>query len=94
MEIWDRDGGGMLPDKHYSGAEKSFLSSSFAAFLGGIWSAAKERIATPFGTVSKQNGKNAVLEGLTQTAQNAQNQIVKHGRANQSVSLSTLAERL
>ena len=92
--VWDKDGGGMLPDKYYSGEEKSFLTSSFAAFLGGIWEAAKDRITTPFGIVSKKSGKNAILEGLTQTAQNSQNLIKESGRKDQSISFVNSGRRV
>ena len=86
VEIWDIDGAGMLPDIYHSGKEKSFLTSSFATFLGGIWDAAKDSVTTPFGVVSKKNGKNAILQGLSGASQNAQNLIAEDGRKSQSVS--------
>ena len=93
-EIWDQDGGGMLPDRYWSGEEKSFLTSSFAAFLGGIWEAAKDRIATPFGAVAGKGGKNAVLGGLTGAAQNAQNLIAEDGRKKRTVSFVNSGRRV
>ena len=92
--IWDADGGGILPDKYWSGEEKSFLTSSFAAFLGGVWDAARERVAGPFGAVTKQNGKNTILRGLTGASQNAQNLIQESGRKNRSVSFVNPGRRI
>ena len=92
--IWDADGGGILPDKYWSGEEKSFLTSSFAAFLGGVWDAARERVAGPFGAVTKQNGKNTILQGLTRTSRNAQNLISENGRKNRSVSFVNPGRRI
>ena len=94
VEIWDRDGAGMLPDRYYSGEEKSFLTSGFAAFLGGVWDAARERVSSPFGTLTKQNGKNAILSGLTGASQNAQNIIRESGRGNRSVSFVNSGRRV
>ena len=94
VQIWDKDGGGMLPDKYWSGEEKSFLTSSFAAFLGGVWDAAKDRVTGSFGTVTEKSGRNALLKGLGGASQNAQELIAQDGRKRQSVSFVNSGRRV
>ena len=94
VQIWDADGGGMLPDKYWSGEEKSFLTSSFAAFLGGVWDAAKDRVIGPFGAVTEKSGKNALLKGLGGASQNAQNLIAEDGRKKRTVSFVNSGRRV
>ena len=56
ISIWGLDGAeGVIADQVYSGEEKTFISSSFAAFLEGVLDASKDRIMTPFGEASRSN---------------------------------------
>jgi hypothetical protein len=87
ISIWDLDGAeGMMSDYFYDGAEKSFLSSSFASFLEGAIDGAKDRLITPFGQTSVTNSKNQVLSGLTSVFDNVSNKISESDESNLKVS--------
>ena len=89
IRLWDLDGAeGIISDYTYSGAEKSFLTSSFASFMSGVLDTAKDRIVTPFGEVSRNNGKNKVLSGLMGVADNAQDRVEASGQENLVVSFA------
>lgn len=89
IRLWDLDGAeGIISDYTYSGAEKSFLTSSFASFMSGVLDTAKDRIATPFGEVSRNNGKNKVLSGLMGVADNARDRVEASGQENLTVSFA------
>ena len=87
VEIWDLDGAeGIISDHFYSGEEKSFLTSSMAAFLEGVLDSARERITTPFGQITKNNPNEKALGGLLGIASNAKSRIYQSGNQNLSVS--------
>ena len=87
VDIRDVDGAeGIIPDHHYSGEEKRFATSALASFFGGVLDAAKERIATPYGKIDKRNTKNKILNGLTETAKNAESKIRGSGERVLSIS--------
>lgn len=87
IDLWDLDGAeGVIADYYYSGEEKSFLTSSFASFLDGVLSAAKETMTTPYGQVSKTDSKNKILSGLSGIADNANKKIVQSGEKEIEVS--------
>lgn len=87
IDLWDLDGAeGVIANYYYSGEEKSFLTSSFASFLDGVLSAAKETISTPYGQVSKTDSKNKILGGLSGIADNANKKIVQSGEKEIEVS--------
>ena len=87
VEIWDGDGaGGIVPDYYYSGEEKSFATSALASFFGGVWDAAKERISTPFGQIDKHDTQNKIINGLAETAKNAESKIQASGERTLSIS--------
>ena len=80
VDIWGIDGAEGIPaDYYYSGEEKAFISSSFAAFLQGVLDASKERIMTPFGESNKDNAKNKITNGLMSIASNMRSKIAKSG---------------
>ena len=86
VQVWDLDGAeGIIADYFYSGEEKSFLTSSFTSFFEGVLDVAKDRIVTPFGETTKNNGKNKILGGLTGIASNANKLIKKSGEKNLSI---------
>jgi hypothetical protein len=75
-EVWDLDGAsGVVADYYYTSEEKAFLSSSLSSFLGGIVGISKERLATPFGEVTRDSAKNRVLSGLGEITNNASEKI-------------------
>lgn len=87
IALWDIDGAeGIIADYTYSGAEKSFLTSSFASFMQGVLDTARDRISTPFGEVTRSNGKNKVLGGLMGVADNTRERVARSGEENLSVS--------
>ena len=78
VDLWGLDGAeGIIGDYYYSGEEKAFLSSSFAAFLQGVIEAGKQRITTPFGEIARDNAKNKIMQGLSQIAGNARGKIAE-----------------
>ncbi len=86
INIWDLDGAeGVIADYFYSGEEKAFLTSSFASFLQGVLDVAKERVATPFGEVTRNNAKNKVMGGLMGVAGNVRDKIEESGEKNLSI---------
>lgn len=88
-KLWDLDGAeGIIADHVYTGEEKRFLSSSMAAFMSGALDAAKDRIITPFGEVTRTSGKNKVLSGLTGVADNARAEVAKSGQDSQIISFA------
>jgi len=54
--------------------------------MSGALDAAKDRIITPFGEVTRTSGKNKVLSGLTGVADNARAEVAKNGQDSQIVS--------
>jgi len=87
VDIWDLDGAeGIIADYYYSGEEKAFLTSSFASFLQGALDVAKDQVATPFGSITKNNAKNKVLGGLVGVAENARGKIAESGEQRLTIS--------
>jgi hypothetical protein len=87
IDIWDMDGAeGVIADYFYSGEEKAFLTSSFASFLQGVLDVAKDRVATPFGEITRNNAKNKVMGGLMGVASNVSKQVVDSGEKKLTIS--------
>jgi len=87
VDIWDIDGAeGIIADYFYSGEEKSFLTSSFASFLGATFEVAKGGVNSPFGIVSQNTAKNKIMDGLGQIAGNAKKKIIGSGEQNLTIS--------
>ncbi len=87
VSIWDRDGAeGVIADYYYTGEEKTFLTSSFASFLGATLSVAKGGIHTPIGNLSNNSSKNKILEGLVGVTDNAREKIIESGESRLSIS--------
>lgn len=87
VSIWDRDGAeGVIADYYYTGEEKTFLTSTFASFLGATLSVAKGGINTPIGNVSNNNSKNKILEGLVGVTDNAREKVIESGESLLSIS--------
>jgi hypothetical protein len=87
IDIWDLDGAeGIIADHYYSGEEKSFLTSSFASFLGSTFSVAKNGINTPIGTITQNNTKNQLMDGLLGISDNAKQKIMESGERNLTIS--------
>lgn len=87
-ELWDMDGAkGMTSDQFYDGAEKEFLTSSFAAFLGAASDAAKDRILTSNGERTLTNSKNKALSGILGITENIKDQVQRSGGGSVQVSL-------
>jgi len=86
LDVWDMDGaGGIIADYFYSGEEKAFLTSSLASFLQGVLDVAKDKLATPFGEVSRNNAKNKIMGGLMNTATNVKETIEESGEKNLTI---------
>ena len=80
VQIWGMDGAeGIIADYFYSGEEKSFLTSSLSSFFEGVIDVAKDRIMTPFGEATRDNGKNKILGGLSGISKNANKKIQESG---------------
>lgn len=87
VDIWDLDGAeGIISDYYYSGEEKSFLTSSFASFLGSTFDVAKGGISSPFGTFNQNTAKNKIFDGLNNIARNAQQSLIQSGEQNLTIS--------
>ena len=87
-ELWDMDGArGLIADKFYDGAEKEFLTSSFAAFFSAAADAAKDRILTPNGEQALTNSKNKALSGILGVSENIRDRIQRSADKNIQVSL-------
>ena len=87
-ELWDVDGAkGLIADKFYDGAEKEFLTSSFAAFFSAAADAAKDRILTPNGEQAVKNSKNKALSGILGVSENIRDRISRSADKNVQVSL-------
>lgn len=87
VDIWDLDGAeGIISDYYYSGEEKTFLTSSFASFLGATFSVAKGGVNTPFGAVTKNTAKNKIMDGLLSVSENAKQKIMESGERNLTIS--------
>lgn len=87
-ELWDVDGArGLIADKFYDGAEKEFLTSSFASFFAAASDAAKDRILTPNGEQALTNSKNKALSGIMGITENIQDRIQRSADKNIQVSL-------
>ena len=87
-ELWDLDGAeGVIADQFYDGAEKDFLTSSFASFFEGALSATKDRLITPYGEVEQKNGKNQVLSGLMGIANNVNSKVKESSEKNLQIAL-------
>lgn len=87
IDIWDVDGAeGIIADYFYSGEEKTFLTSSFASFLGATFEVAKGGISSPFGNVSQNTAKNKIMDGLSKIASNAKDKIIESGEQNLTIS--------
>lgn len=87
VDIWDVDGAeGIIADYFYSGEEKTFLTSSFASFLGATFEVAKGGVNSPFGTVSQNTAKNKIMDGLGQMAGNAKDKMIESGEQNLTIS--------
>ncbi|MBG60555.1 MAG: hypothetical protein CMJ16_08870 [Peredibacter sp.] len=87
VDIWDVDGAeGIIADYFYSGEEKTFLTSSFASFLGATFEVAKGGVNSPFGTVSQNTAKNKIMDGLSKMAGNAKDKIIESGEQNLTIS--------
>lgn len=87
VNIWDLDGAeGIIADYYYSGEEKTFLTSSFAAFLGATFDVAKGGVNSPFGTINQNTAKNKIMDGLSSIATNAKSKIMESGEKNLTIS--------
>jgi hypothetical protein len=87
VDIWDLDGAeGIIADYYYSGEEKTFLTSSFASFLGATFDVAKGGVSSPFGTFNQNTAKNKIMDGLSSIATNAKNKIIESGEKNLTIS--------
>ncbi len=87
VDIWDLDGAeGIIADYYYSGEEKTFLTSSFASFLGATFSVAKGGVNTPFGAVTQNTAKNKIMDGLLSVSENAKQKIMESGERNLTIS--------
>ena len=87
VDIWDMDGAeGIIADYYYSGEEKTFLTSSFASFLGATFDVAKGGVSSPFGTFNQNTAKNKIMDGLGSIATNAKNKIIESGERNLTIS--------
>lgn len=87
IDIWDLDGAeGIIADYYYSGEEKTFLTSSFASFLGATFDVAKGGVSSPFGTFYQNTAKNKIMDGLSSIATNAKNKIIESGEKNLTIS--------
>lgn len=87
VDIWDLDGAeGIIADYYYSGEEKTFLTSSFASFLGATFDVAKGGVSSPFGTFNQNTAKNEIMDGLSGIATNAKNKIIESGERNLTIS--------
>ena len=76
VDIWGLDGAeGIIADYYYSGEEKTFLTSSFASFLGATFDVAKGGVSSPFGTFNQNTAKNEIMDGLSGIATNAKNMV-------------------
>ena len=87
VDIWDLDGAeGIIADYYYSGEEKTFLTSSFASFLGATFDVAKGGVSSPFGTLNQNTAKNKIMDSLSNIATNAKNRIIESGEKNLTIS--------
>ncbi len=87
VDIWDLDGAeGIIADYFYSGEEKTFLTSSFASFLGATFSVAKGGVNTPFGPVTQNTAQNKIMDGLLGVSENAKQKIMESGERNLTIS--------
>jgi len=87
IDIWDMDGAdGIIADYFYSGEEKSFLTSSFASFLGATFSVAKGGVDTPIGNISQNTPRNQIMDGLLGVSNNAKQKIIESGERNLTIS--------
>lgn len=67
VDIWDMDGAeGIIADYYYSGEEKTFLTSSFAAFLGATFDVAKGGVSSPFALFLKIRPRTRSWTGLSE----------------------------
>ncbi len=87
IDIWDLDGAeGIISDYYYSGEEKTFLTSSFASFLGATIDVARGGVSSPFGSLNQNTAQNKILDGLSGIASNAKNKIIESGERALSIS--------
>jgi hypothetical protein len=87
IDVWDLDGAeGIIADYYYSGEEKSFLTSSFASFLGATFDVAKGGVSSPFGSFNQNTAKNKIFDGLSSVAGNTQQSLIKSGEKNLTIS--------
>ncbi len=87
VDIWDLDGAeGIIADYYYSGEEKSFLTSSFASFLGATFDVAKGGVSSPIGTINQNTAKNKIMDGLSSIADNAKSKVIESGEQNLTIS--------
>lgn len=87
VDIWDLDGAeGIIADYYYSGEEKTFLTSSFASFLGATFDVAKGGVSSPFGTFNQNSAKNKIMDGLSSIATNAKSKVIESGEKNLTIS--------
>lgn len=94
-ELWDLDGArGLIADKFYDGAEKEFLTSSFASFFSAASDAAKDRIITPNGERALTNPKNKALSGIFGVTENIKDRIQRSTESNIQVSLVNAGKRV
>jgi len=87
VDIWDLDGAeGIIADYYYSGEEKSFLTSSFASFLGSTFAVARGGVNTPIGNITQNTAKNQIMDGLLGVSDNARQKIIESGERNLTIS--------
>ena len=71
VELWGLDGAeGIRADDYYSGEEKDFLTSSFAAFFQGVFDMAKD---------TKDNIKKRIWGGTEEIAESIREKIISSG---------------
>lgn len=86
-EIWDIDGAqGLIPDYHYLGEEKTFLTSSLSSFFSSMLQGAKTNVMTPFGEMTSSTQKNQILNGIMGIADNVNQKIKDSGEKSIEIS--------